>query len=85
MPGLIRYITVFFSATDSFMILCNAFFRSRLYCSPVAWNFVTLTDSPKVERIQRLFATLRYFFLFSSIQLFIYFHAYSSFERLTVT
>jgi hypothetical protein len=53
--GLIRKLRISFSAIDSLLML---------YFASVAWNSVTITDSNKLERVQRTFAALcnkRYF------------------------
>jgi hypothetical protein len=54
--GLIRTLIFSFSTIDSLLMLYFALVRSKLEYTSVASNSVTITDSNKVERIQRKFA-----------------------------
>jgi hypothetical protein len=60
--GLIRFITYNFSSLDSLIDLYIALIRSKLEYASVTWNKLTLTDSDKIENIQRKFADLCYCF-----------------------
>jgi hypothetical protein len=60
--GLIRYVTCNFSSFNSLVVLNTALIMSDLEYAFVAWNNLTLTDSSKVENIQRKFASLCYRF-----------------------
>jgi hypothetical protein len=62
--GLIRFITYNFSSLDSLVVLYNALIRSKLEYATVVWNKLTLTDSNKIENIQRKFANLCYYRFF---------------------
>jgi hypothetical protein len=55
---LILKITFSFSKLDSLLMLCFALIRSKLEYAFTAWNSVTITDSNKLETIQRNFAAL---------------------------
>ena len=66
---LIHYITSSSSAVDNFFALSCAVVRSKIEFAPVAQNSVTLPDFYKIERVQKIFATLcyiRFFFNFGS-------------------
>jgi hypothetical protein len=56
--GLIRTITFCFSTLVSLLMLCFTLVRSKLEYTSVAWNSLTITDSNKLQRIQRKFAAL---------------------------
>jgi hypothetical protein len=56
--GLIRTLTFSFSTLDSLLILFFASVISKLEYASVAWNSVTVTDSNKLERVQKTFAAL---------------------------
>jgi hypothetical protein len=60
MLGLIRYITSPFPSIDTLVSLYCALVLSKLEFSSVARNSVTLTDSSKIEGVQRKFANLCY-------------------------
>jgi hypothetical protein len=53
MLGLIHYLTFSFLIIDSLMILYNAVVKSKFECTSVTWNSITLTNSSKLQRIQR--------------------------------
>jgi hypothetical protein len=63
--ALIRILMFSFSTTDSLLMLYFALVRSKLEYAFVAWNSVTITNSNKLERVQRKFAALyqKIFFL----------------------
>jgi hypothetical protein len=62
--GFIRFITYNFSPLDSLVVLYNALIRSKLAYASVVWNKLTLTNSNKIENIQRKFANLCCYFFF---------------------
>jgi myo-inositol catabolism protein IolC len=72
--GLIRTLKFSFSTTDSLLMLYFALVRSNLEYASVAWNSVTITDSNKLERVQRKFAALcqKRFFMMLNIILTMY-------------
>jgi hypothetical protein len=53
-PGPICCIT----SPDTLVILCCALVRSEIELASVNWEFVTSTDSFKIERVQRKVADL---------------------------
>jgi hypothetical protein len=55
---LIRTITFSFSTSGSLLKPYFAFLRPRLHSASATWNSVTITDSNKLERIQRKFAAV---------------------------
>jgi hypothetical protein len=62
--GLIRFITYNFSSLDSLVVSYFASITSKLEYASVVWNKLTLTDSNKIENIQRKFANLCYYRFF---------------------
>jgi hypothetical protein len=62
--GLTRFITCNFSSLNSLVVLCIVLMRSKLEYASVVWNKLTLTDSNKIENIQRKFANLCYYSFF---------------------
>jgi hypothetical protein len=58
--GLIRFITYNFSSLDCLQVLYTALVRSNLEYASVAWNYLTLADSNKLENIQGKFVNLCY-------------------------
>jgi hypothetical protein len=55
---LIPYITFSSSAIDLLVSLYNDLVRSQLEYDSVAWNFIVVTDSSKLEMIQSKFVAL---------------------------
>jgi hypothetical protein len=51
--GLILTLTFSLSTLDSLLILFFALVRSKFEYAYVAWNSVTVTDSDKLERVQK--------------------------------
>jgi hypothetical protein len=58
--GLIRYVTYIFSSLDCLVVLYNSIIRSKLEYSSVVWINLSLTDSNKIETLQRKFANICY-------------------------
>jgi hypothetical protein len=56
--GRIHTIIFSFSTIDSILMLHFTLVRSKLEYTSVAWNSVTVTDSNKLERVQKTFAAL---------------------------
>jgi hypothetical protein len=50
---LIHTLIFSFSAIDNLLMLYFALFRYKLEYASLAWNSVTITDSNKLERVQR--------------------------------
>jgi hypothetical protein len=50
------------------MIVFFALVKSKLEYASVAWNSVTITDSNKLERVQRKFAALRHKRFFQDVE-----------------
>jgi hypothetical protein len=53
MLRLIRYITSSTSAMDTLVALYCAVVHSKIEFAPVAWNFVTLPNFYKIERLKK--------------------------------
>jgi hypothetical protein len=64
--GLICYVTYNFSSLDCLVVLYNSLIRSKLEYASVVGNNLSLTDSNKIENIQRKFANLCYYRFFQA-------------------
>jgi hypothetical protein len=53
---------------DFLLMLYFALVRSKLECASVAWNSVTITDSNKLERVQKKFAALFHKTFFQDVE-----------------
>jgi hypothetical protein len=66
MLGLIHYTKSFVSTIENLTILYVALGLSKLEFAPVPWDYIAVSDSFKIEIIQRQFAVLCYsIFLFT--------------------
>jgi hypothetical protein len=63
--GLIGFVTYNFSHLDCLVVLYISLIRSKLEYATVVWNNLSLTDSNKIENIQRKFANLCYYHSFT--------------------
>jgi hypothetical protein len=64
--GLIRHVIYNYSSLDCLVVLYNYLIRSKLEYASVVWSNLTLTDSNKIENIQRKFANLCYYHFFQA-------------------
>jgi hypothetical protein len=56
--GLMRYVTYNFSSLDCLVVFYIFLIVSKLEYASVVWNNLSLTDSNKIQNIQRKFANL---------------------------
>jgi hypothetical protein len=67
MLGLIRYSTSSFSTLAGLLAFYSNLVHAKTEYASVVWNSITITDSPKLERIQMNFAAFCYIRYFTGI------------------